>query len=102
MKHVLFVLVSTAVAAQASAQHWAAKCGGLGNERVVDVKADLSDAVISIGEFGPGSTVLDQPMVSQGLSDVFVVKQSAGGVLQWVRQAGGPGHGPAKPGCGRG
>jgi gliding motility-associated-like protein len=74
-----------------AAQHWATKCGGLGNERVSDVKSDLGDGVFSIGEFGPGSTVAGQPMVSQGLSDVFVMKQSAGGALQWLTQAGGTG-----------
>ena len=75
----------------AGAQHWVGKCGGVGNERVVDVKADLADGLISIGEFGPGASVLGQPLTCQGLSDVFVVKQSASGALQWVQQAGGAG-----------
>ena len=75
----------------AEGQHWAVKCGGVGNERVVDVKTDLADGVLSIGEFGPGGTVLGQPLTCQGLSDVFVAKQSATGALQWVVQAGGAG-----------
>lgn len=75
----------------AGGQHWAAKSTGNGNERVVDVKADLADGLVSIGEFGPGASVLGQPLTCQGLSDVFVVKQSASGALQWVQQAGGAG-----------
>lgn len=74
-----------------AAQHWAVKCGGLGNERVHDVKSGPADVLFSTGEFGPGSTVADQAMVSQGLSDVFVMKQDAAGAVQWVTQAGGSG-----------
>lgn len=73
------------------AQHWAVKCGGLGNERVSDVKSGPGDVLFATGEFGPGSTVAGQPLVCQGLSDVFVLKQNAAGAVQWVTQAGGAG-----------
>lgn len=73
------------------AQQWAAKCAGLVNERVTDVKVGPGDMLFSTGEFGPGSTVAGQPVVSQGLSDVFVMKQTAGGAVLWVVEAGGAG-----------
>jgi len=74
-----------------AAQHWAMKSSGLGNERFVDVRSGPGDVVFSTGEFGPGSTVAGQPLASQGLSDIFVLKQDAVGALQWVVRAGGPG-----------
>ena len=83
----LTLWLPTAVAAQ----HWAEKCGGLGNERVHDVKSGPGDVLFSTGEFGPGSTVGGQALVAQGLSDVFVMKQDAAGAAQWVAQAGGSG-----------
>lgn len=86
--HFLFLFCLPALC---EAQHWAVKCGGLGNERVHDVKSGPGDVLFSTGEFGPGSTVLGQPMAGQGLSDVFVAKQNAAGALQWVAQAGGAG-----------
>ncbi|MBP7515444.1 MAG: hypothetical protein KA791_12900, partial [Flavobacteriales bacterium] len=91
MRRILLFLMGIVPSTFAGAQHWVGKCGGVGNERVVDVKADLADGLISIGEFGPGASVLGQPLTCQGLSDVFVVKQSASGALQWVQQAGGAG-----------
>ncbi len=90
-RHPILLLFLLGLPAVGGAQHWAVKCGGLGNERVHDVKAGPGDVLFSTGEFGPGSTVGGQPMVAQGLSDVFVLKQDATGAAQWVAQAGGSG-----------
>ena len=40
-----------------SAQYWATKATGLGNERFTDVCSGPGDVLFSTGEFGPGSTV---------------------------------------------
>ncbi|HNO04260.1 MAG TPA: gliding motility-associated C-terminal domain-containing protein [Flavobacteriales bacterium] len=74
-----------------SAQYWATKATGLGNERFTDVCSGPGDVLFSTGEFGPGSTVAGQVPVSTGLSDIFVLKQNAAGAVQWLVRAGGPG-----------
>ncbi len=81
----------SALASAANAQYWATKCGGTGLEHVSDVKSDVADAVYSIGDYSAGATIAGQPLISQGLSDLFVLKQDAAGTIVWLKRAGGAG-----------
>ncbi len=75
----------------AQAPYWATRAGGGGIERIADVKVGTSDMVFSVGHYSPGASVAGQGLVSQGSTDVFVMKQDAAGLVQWIVTGGGPG-----------
>lgn len=74
---------------------WAKHIGGVGADNVTGVKVDVNDEVVLSGWYeatvdfdpGPGSFNL----LSEGYSDFFIARWSAGGELLWAGSVGGVG-----------
>jgi gliding motility-associated-like protein len=72
-------------------EYWVQKFGGLGGDRVHDVKTGADDHVYVAGEFTAGMEVDGQPMNAVGAADGFVAKLDPFGELEWTRSLGGAG-----------
>jgi len=73
---------------------WAGKIGGVGEDAVSCVKADVAGNVYLSGyytgtsDFNPGVQAFN--MTTAGSSDVFICKLDAFGNFQWAKSIGGP------------
>lgn len=90
-RFLLPILLLACSAIPCAGQYWAKECTGPAVEHLVDVEVGPGDVVFSAGDHTAGATFDGQPLISFGLSDVFVAKQSATGNTAWVRRAGGSG-----------
>lgn len=71
---------------------WVRSFGGKDWDVGRSVAVDRSGNCYVAGEFNGTATFGSTSLVGKGYEDVFLAKYSSGGVLQWVRQAGGPGE----------
>ncbi len=75
----------------AQAPYWVTRAGGPGVERIADVKVGANDNVFTVGHFTAGASVGGQGLISQGSTDILVMKQTSSGVVLWIVTCGGPG-----------
>jgi hypothetical protein len=69
---------------------WVRKAGGINTSNIGNaiVCNSVGDVYIT-GTFEDESIFSTTPIISSGLMDTFIAKYSRGGVLQWVKKAGG-------------
>src|SRR5262245_6630402 len=67
------------------------KAGGDVNDEALANTVDSSGNMYTTGYFSGTANFGALQVISQGLGDVFVVKQNIAGAIQWVSRAGGNG-----------
>jgi hypothetical protein len=74
---------------------WSKTIGGIGYDQGNAIEADGAGNVFVTGYFGPSTSGVDfggGPLVSAGLSDVFLVKYSDTGQFLWAKRFGSSGN----------
>ena len=71
---------------------WAKKAGGKTIDQAGGIGVDNAGNCYVTGTFTGTATFDTVSLTSSGGGDVFVAKYNSEGVLQWIRQAGGPGN----------
>ena len=74
----------------AGVYQWSKGFGGIGIDAGYGVAVDASNSILLTGEFHNGVNFGGVPLISAGLSDVFVAKYGADGTHQWSTRLGGP------------
>lgn len=95
MKHLIFtILAIIGFSGSIHAQEWvwANGEGGKGMERSWDLAIDIDGSIYATGQFTDTLIIADNTIPSQGMSDIFVVKYSSQGKLEWVKTFGGEGE----------
>lgn len=70
---------------------WAKSYGGTGYETVKDIAVDVSGKIYITGSFGSVANFSGTFLVSEGSSDVFVLKTNNAGVVEWAEGFGSTG-----------
>jgi len=88
-----FLLDTFSIYAQAPSFAWGKSMGGINRDAGTSLATDASDNIYVLGSFN-GTTAFDSAgtgtLVSNGQSDIFITKLSAGGNFIWNKQIGGP------------
>ena len=70
---------------------WASEAGGNGSDQGYDITIDENSNSYVGGYFSDTAYFDSEMLISEGSTDVFVVKYDSSGVFQWVVQGRGPG-----------
>jgi hypothetical protein len=70
---------------------WSKQFTGTGQNQPTLIATDNSGNVYVAGNFNGSITHDTYNFTSRGLQDVFIAKYSSSGVIQWIKQVGGPG-----------
>lgn len=75
---------------------WAIQVGGEGNDAGSSIAIDDFNNIYTVGTFSADSdfdpTIDTLNLTSNGISDIFILKQNTEGDILWVRQIGGEGQ----------
>jgi gliding motility-associated-like protein len=95
MNKIKFTLICTILFFKSNyAQFWEQSVGGDNVDEIMDVCEDVNGNIISVGYFcntGRFSQSYSLISASSGISDIFICKSNASGIIQWAIKAGGNG-----------
>lgn len=94
MKPIIITAVLFMISFYLSSQNWdwANGEGGKGMERSWDISIDSENNVFAAGQFTDTLEIGETSIPCHGISDLFIVKYSGEGKLQWVNTFGGDGE----------
>lgn len=78
------------LSAQSPAFLWAEGAGGAGFDRVNDIAIVDGDHIIAAGFFEGTISIGDTTVTSAGGQNIWIARYTVDGILDWVRQTGGP------------
>ncbi|MEO8148854.1 MAG: gliding motility-associated C-terminal domain-containing protein [Bacteroidia bacterium] len=84
---IFFLLLLTLTSSKA--QYWMQRGGGLTIDEGMDIASDGANNTYTTGYFTTTATFDNNNITSAGLDDIFIVKTSSAGNLQWLKRAGG-------------
>lgn len=90
MKHLAYLLIIFLIISSSStAQNWLRKAGGISNDGALGVTKDANGNLYVTGFFSFSALFEGTNIVSNGLSDVFLMKTNPNGQISWLIKAGG-------------